>query len=413
MVKEFTRKCTPVYYGPVEEGLHRPEMVRRPVEAVTHFDQRVFSSDDRFDGEYVKNALLGIQKKAVLEKTGCTVECELEKAVEKPVTWRDKVNAKKAFIKRVIEKHGDWTVSEIAQFTYSSRNTVKKTMREMRMFGDVEDYCYNFLKTEEEKERLDVTLDLVEDSYMTVNCVKRLHPTFSRFKIRKAMKDRGLRYRMMKTVSTKPPRIPNSTRICRVISHITQALCDPSTTVMYVDEMKFPLKQTAKKKWQHKDLPDSLMMVENARPVEKTTLTVIALCSLKKFEAVQVYSGEVTAVDFVYFLNNAMASLPPRQSYTIVADNATWHKADLVSATKVSKFLFFNEPKIFQLNMVENAFSFVRHAFRIRRTVETVEEEICQIVNLFFDSKNEKRFKGYYRNHLRMLVEFLEKHKMK
>jgi hypothetical protein len=323
------------------------------------------------------------------------------------------VNGKKALVKRVIENQTFCSVTEIARFTQTSKDLVKRVMRELRAFGDVKPYEYNNLKTEEEMESLQHTLDEVEDSYMTVNCIKRLHPSFSKFKIMKALHDRGLRYRLMRKLSSKPPRVPNSTRICRVISHIAQALCDPSTTVLYVDEMKFPLRQTAKRQWQHKDKPVEQTMVENDRPVEKTTLTAIALCSLQKFEAIQVYTGEVTAVDFLYFLNTAMAHLPARKSYTIVADNATWHKADLVSTTKVSQFLFFNEPKMFQLNMVENAFSYVRHAFRIRRTVETVEEEVRQIVDMFFEEGNVKRFKGYYRNHMRMLQEFLEKHKMK
>ena len=414
MGKDFTRKCTGVYYGPVGDD-HRPEMVRRPVETVTHFDQRVFNSEDRFDADSIKAALTTIQKRLQQEKTGAPTDCECELPITPipALTWKQKVNNKKAFVKRVIANQTYSTVTDIAKFTQTSKDFVKKVMRELRAFGDIVPFEYNNLKTEEEKERLDMTLDQVEDTYMTVNCIKRLHPSFSKPKIMKALHDRGLRYRLMRTVSSKPPRIPNSTRICRVISHIAQALCDPNTSVLYVDEMKFPLRQTAKRKWQHKDLPVELALVENARPVEKTTLTVIALCSLYKFEAIQVFSGEVTAVDFVYFLNQAMAQLPPRQSYTIVADNATWHKADLVSVTKVSKFLYFNEPKMFQLNMVENAFSYIRHAFRIRRTVETVEEEIKLIVNMFFEEGNIKRFKGYYRNHMRMLQEFLDKHKLK
>ena len=58
--------------------------------------------------------------------------------------------------------------------------------------------------------------------------------------------------------------------------------------------------------------------------------------------------------------------MDPHKSYTILLDNASWHKAEMINKAKASDFLFFNEARMFQLNIIENAFSFVRHAFRIR-----------------------------------------------
>jgi hypothetical protein len=149
-------------------------------------------------------------------------------------------------------------------------------------------------------------------------------------------------------------------------------------------------------------------LIYNRRAVPDTTLTAIALCSLDKFEAVQIHKGEITGKDFLHFLVEAISRLPPRRHYTIIADNATWHHASTVSKSTAGKFLFFNEPKMFQLNVIENAFSYVRHAFRIRPTVETLEEEARNIVNIFFDEENIERFKGYFRQHLRNLQEFLQ-----
>jgi hypothetical protein len=87
-----------------------------------------------------------------------------------------------------------------------------------------------------------------------------------------------------------------------------------------------------------------------------------------------------------------------------------WHHANLVTNSEVSKFFFFNEARMFQLNIIENAFSFVRDAFRKRPVVERIEEEARQIVKIFFQEENEKRFRGLFRNHLRQLIKYHEKH---
>ena len=139
-------------------------------------------------------------------------------------------------------------------------------------------------------------------------------------------------------------------------------------------------------------------------------LTAIALCSTKGFVAVQVYSKEVTGVDFLNFMNKAIASLPLGKTYTCLLDNASWHRSTPLTTSEVGKFFFFNEPRMFQLNIIENAFSFVRSSFRRRPVVETMEEEAKEIVRIFFEEENEKRFRGLLRNHLRQLIKYHEKH---
>jgi hypothetical protein len=65
---------------------------------------------------------------------------------------------------------------------------------------------------------------------------------------------------------------------------------------------------------------------------------------------------------------------------------------------------------MFQINLIENAFSFIRDGFRRRSLVDSIEEEAALIMDLFFNSENERRFKGVYRNHIRMLIKYLEIH---
>ena len=122
--------------------------------------------------------------------------------------------------------------------------------------------------------------------------------------------------------------------------------------------------------------------------------------------ATQLYKKEVTGLDFLYFINNIISSLPRRWSYTILTDNASWHHAGVVQGLSSNKFLYFNEPRMFQLNIIENAFSFIRSEFRRRPFVETLEEEAVQIINLFFEETNVQRFTGLLRNHLRQLIKY-------
>lgn len=72
--------------------------------------------------------------------------------------------------------------------------------------------------------------------------------------------------------------------------------------------------------------------------------------------------------------------------------------------------MFFNFPRGYYLNLIESAFSVVRHLFRKRPLVHTLEEEAAQIINFFFEHENKGRFTGFFRNHIRMLKKYLLKH---
>jgi hypothetical protein len=168
--------------------------------------------------------------------------------------------------------------------------------------------------------------------------------------------------------------------------------------------MKFPLIQTAKYHWIGRNAESAIKL--NRREVRETTLTAIALCSTERFVGIQIHRGEVTGPDFLHFLNEAIARLPPDRKYLILADNASWHNSGLIQKTEAFKYMYFNTPRMFQINLIENAFSAVRAEFRKRPIVDTLEQEAQLIVNLFFAEHNAARFQGYHRNHLRMLDKY-------
>ena len=408
----FTKEATQCYTElPLPD--HRPVLLRRPVTRVNHFAQRVFASQDRIDQVTIMQALLDIQAALDRDKTTGSTQCSLITRPSK-ATRKDTVNRKRRLIKQVILNQTYSSVADIARYTKTSRDTVKRVMSDLAMQGDVTEYEYNNIKSQEQVDQLQATLSEVPETFLTVSTIKRRHPEFSRKKILEALHDRGYRYRLLpKERKDEKKRPVNSTRVCRLISHIAQAVLDTETTILYIDEMKFPLYQTAERRWMPVDRPKDEMMVYNRRPVDDKSLTAIALCSLHGFEAVQIFEHEVTGPDFLYFLNEAIAQLPANRHYSIITDNATWHHAKIVSGSAASAFLYFNEPKLYQLNVIENAFSYVRHAFRARPMVETLEDEAKNIVDIFFDKANRDRFRGFFRQHVRNLLEFLERHQLK
>jgi len=408
----LTKEATQCYAArPLPD--HKPVFLRRQLSRVNHFSQRVFASQDRIDQDTIMKALFDIQAGLDREKTSSSSHSSITIRPSKP-SRKDTINRKRRLIKQVILNQTCTTVAEIARYTKSSRETVKRVLSDIAMQGDVSHYEYNNVKSQDQVDQLQSTLSEVPETFLTVSTIKRRHPEFSRKKILEALHDRGYRYRLLpKERKNEKKRPVNSTRVCRLISHIAQAVLDTETTILYVDEMKFPLYQTAERRWMPGDRPKEDMMVYNRRPVDDKSLTAIALCSLHGFEAVQIFEHEVTAPDFLYFINEAIAQLPAYRHYTIIADNATWHHAKIVTESAASAFLYFNEPKLYQLNVIENAFSYVRHAFRARPIVETLEDEAKNIVNIFFDEGNRGRFGGFFRQHVRNLLEFFQRHRLK
>ena len=407
----FTKKCTDVYMNRLSAD-HIPEYRERKGKLITHFQQRYFRSQDRFSSEYVRTALQEMQRQLLAEQHISEVKAVCSKQARTVLSRKDRVNLKRELINKVIENRATRNIAEIAKASKSHRSTVKSVMRELDRCGEVSKYEYNNLKSEAELEALNRTIEEESEGFLTVSQVKRKHPQFSRKRILKTLHEKNLRYRLMPKNRQNPVvRIVDSTNVCNVISHIAQAMADPNTTLLYCDEMHLALNQTAVKRWVDKDADQREELHYNRRPALDYTLNVIAMCSVHRFEAVQVFERAVNANDFLNFLTTAISQLDPSRNYTVIVDNAGWHHANIVSRAAVSKFMFFNEPYLFQLNIIENAFSFVRHYFRHRPIVETLAQETKLIVDIFFDEENEARFKGLLRNHLKVLLEFLEKHR--
>ena len=306
----------------------------------------------------------------------------------------------------MLRNQSSLNLSQVAKSCRADFSTVKQVYKDLIMDGSPSHYIYNHMKSQEEIEGLDRSLDKVTQSFATTTDLKRANPSFSKKKILKALKTRGFHWDRLRRTRKRPLYAPANPRHVReVIQRMVGCMADRTARVLYLDEMKFPLVQTPDRCWSNRENIEG-EMAYNRRPVDEKIITAIALCSQEDFLAVQLYQGEVRGIDFLYFLTESIKKLDPSKSYLIVGDNASWHKSVPVQRSKAFKFLYFNVPHMFMLNLIESAFSFVRAGFRKRPTVETFEEEAKEIANIFFQPENRARFKGLLRNHYRVLKRY-------
>ena len=329
--------------------------------------------------------------------------------VSEKMTYRDLMNRKRNKILEHIEGSQKVNFRKIARLCGVSYETVKNIYNHYSIIGVPGTYEYQNQHSKEEEDRLDNSIQGIEGGFSTVTDVKRMNPSFSRKKILKRLHDRGLRWRKVPRFLKNPPKNKTCSRnIIDIIKLLASAFFHHDVEVLYVDEMKLPLNQTASSHWTFKDRQDTTLY--GNRPID-CTLTAIALCSRKEFVSVMLVETEVRTNDFIFFLQTAIERLGNDKQYLIVADNATWHKGKNMTKTGVLRMIRFNEPRQFRLNLIENAFSYVRSAYRKRQQQDSVESEARAILNIFFDPLCSSKFSGFYRNHVRQLLLMYDKHR--
>lgn len=325
--------------------------------------------------------------------------------------YSDSINRKREKVIALLEGcGGKANLRKIAGQAKVSYEMVRTVSTRMRIIGRPLVFSYNNLHTEEEEEELDFSIGRIHESCLTTTDLKRRHSSFSRKAILRRLHESGLRWRALPREAYEKKQkhgSPNAQYIRYVITCLASALSDPDVDVYYLDEMIFPLNQTSRMHWSKSNEED--MMIYGGRE-DAETLTAIAVCSVRKFEAVQIVRNAVNAKDFAYFVNYFTGRLPEDRQAVILLDNASWHDAALVKSLPGFKYLLFNEPRQFRLNLIENAFSYVRACFRKRLHCTTIEDEAATIVKIFFDSCQPAKFEGFLRNHVRSLLAMADKY---
>ena len=324
---------------------------------------------------------------------------------------RDTVNEKRQRL-REIYRSGTWlSIKHLAKQAGVCYQTAKSFVDSMRLRGEVQEYEYNHLHGEKDIEKLHCTLRHPSLAFQSIGDIKQLHPLFSRKAITKALKKTGKRYTKIATKPKAKKKVTmNYSHLQTIMATILDGLHHPDRRILFCDEMKLPLYQTSSHAWLDRERTTGEQKVEmQARP-ESTMLVAMVLCSTTGFESVQINAGDIRTNDFLDFIQTSLMLLDPKKQYRIVADNPQWHKGEIMLKSRANDFLLFNIPGLFQLNLIENAFSAVRAAFRRRPVVESLAEEISQLTRIFFGEDQKEQFAGYTRNLLRTIVRLAEEY---
>ena len=376
------------------------------------FSSKPFKSSFRISNEDLDAMLKEKQTQLTILKENSFTD-SLKSRNDNKDNWADQVNRKRRLIASCLDRQVRLNLKDACRFTGCSFAMVKRVYHDLLYQSKPQEFEYPNLKCQEEIKRLKDSIEEVDGAYSTIDDLKRKHPNFSRKWISKGLKNTGHRWLLM----TKKRKIPleknySAKEVIEVVSHLAQSIVNEQIEVLYIDEAHFPLVQTSTHHWTTRN-PNKEELVYNRRPVEETKLSVIAVCSLKSFIAMQVFKKDITADDFHYFLQEVLKRYDKSKKVTILADNASWHKTDGIIKSRAGKFLFFNARGLFQSNAIENCFSFIRSDFRKRPLVSSLEEEASLLVNIFFDKENPRRFKGIARNHLRALRMLLKRNSSK
>ena len=401
-----TKPCTPVYFYKPDD-METVKFEIRRFREVVQMEPVPFTSDPELHIDHVEDMLLEKQRQFQELK-----EARRTKAPALPrqrTTWKQKVDAKRMLVASYLASQPTVNLSDACRFAGCSFQLAKRVQQDVQFYGEPSLFHAQNQKNEADIEELNQSINTVEGSCTTVADLKRRHPSFSRKWIAKQLKRTGHRWRLMTKRLKCDRRVRYSKRsVLEVVSHLAQALINPQVDTYYVDESHYPICQTATSHWTRTRAGDD-SMVYNRRPGfgDEVKLTVISMCNLTSFVAVQVFNSDVTANDFLYFMQEALLAVPTRSKVTVLADNATWHTALCNRDTKATSFIHFNSPGLFQSNAIENCFSFVRNDFRKRPMVQTLEEEARLLLDIFYDPLNLRRFEGIARNHIRSLLNLL------
>ena len=409
-----TGSCTLVYHealkGEEDIKFERKEVVFKKAFSQGRFklakepnEEDVLETLERIRDEQAKDKLSKRRPKKEENRTE-------DRQIGQSNTFQDIVNFKRKRMLEFIEGSEKVNFTKISRLCGVAYESVKKFYTHYTTIGVPKKYEYANKHTKEEEDELNKSIDGIQDGFSTVTDLKRLNPSFSRKKILSRLHQRGMRWRKVPRFLKNPPKTQiNSRNIIEIIKLLTGAFYHEDVEVLYVDEMKFPLNQTSSSHWTLKDKEDTTLY--GNRPLN-TTLTAIALCSRSEFVSVMLVETEVRTNDFIYFLQTSIERLANNKQYLIIADNATWHKGKNMSKTGVLRMIRFNEPRQFRLNLIENAFSYIRSVYRKRPQQNSIESEARTIIGIFFDPVCKLRFSGFYRNHVRQLIIMYKKHRI-
>lgn len=282
------------------------------------------------------------------------------------------------------------------------RSTAKKLRDRYLLTGTIPAYEYNNQHPPEVAEEVIGIMSSEEAQYFTTTDVKRRLPNVSKKFIARTLRQHGYRYRRIR--HTRQRRVFSEAEVCRVVSTCLPAFDRADETLLFLDEVIFPLNHTPKHCWRNTYQSTGGFY---ERTTCETKLTAIALCSKTRMIAIQIHTQEMESQAVIHFLTEALRRVRTPERVVVLLDNARYHSSAMVMQSSIAKYLVRNVPECWELNMIELCFSKLKHLWRTRAVVRCAEEEVPQLIRLFRECQIAQDFAGYRRQYLRNVQQML------
>jgi DDE superfamily endonuclease len=392
-----TRRCTPVIFID-QKSEFETRMEEREAETFASFAVQPFTVEGLLD----KEVLMEMVKDLLKVEEAAVIPTRVRKVRRAKLSWEDKINSQRETVRTEVAGGRIMDLNLLARKAGCCVQTARRNLSRQLTVGILPVFQCNRQRSADDPQKV---LDLVtsgQGKYFSISSVKQRLPYMSRKYIARSLKQGGLRYRKLR--HTRIPRTFNGTEVCRVLSRALPAFDREDETLLFLDEVIFPLNYTPTHCWRPKDDP---MTGYKERTPCRTQLTCIALCSKTRIIAIQVHVQEMQAQAIVHFLTAVLSEHRTGEKTVVLLDNAKYHGANLVRESSLGPYLLLSVARCWELNMIEVLFSKAKELWRRRPVVEGIEEETAQVIRVFRECQVAADFGGYRRQYLRDVINVL------
>jgi hypothetical protein len=232
----------------------------------------------------------------------------------------------------------------------------------------------------------------------------------SRQSISKSLKKRG--YVWAKNLNVKNKRKErkeySKDQLISNISILRTAFVKKIGGLFFVDEIKLNKNMVPCRSWRSKG-SKQVHQIEKNPP----TLTCIVACTESETVALQYFKQEITGLDYLYFISKLRryAEMIGYKYFGVFHDNASWHCSIFLKNKQIFKYFIFNLKGFYDLNLIENSFSFIKSRFRDLVDKLKGMPSLEDIVEIFKEGNVGFKFEGYFRNLIRSMIRRLNESK--
>lgn len=380
---------------------HESRLDVRPVVTTVQFHVQPFTVERQLDKETLLEMAKGMLEQ---EERAADINrgARPQRRVRDRQSWKEKVNSQRDAVRADLEVGRVRTLDQMVEQLGCHKSTARKLRDRQLFLRHIPGYDYNNQHPPEVEQNIMGLMLSEEGKYFSTSSVKQRMPEVSKKFVASTLKKNGLRYRRIR--HTRPPRQFSSDEVCRVLSTALPAFDRDDESLLFLDEVIFPLNHTPTHCWRRKEDTDAGY---KERTQCKTQLTCIALCSKTRVIAIQLHTEEMQAQAIIHFLTEVLQRHRTTNKVVVLLDNAKYHSAQLVRESSVGPYLLFSVPRCWELNLIEVLFSKAKEKWQRRPSVRCAEEEVSQVIRVFRECQVPADFGGYRKQYLRNLVAIL------